>query len=137
MKNTIEKVSQEGVSQKESKNTPEKPLEKLVNEIKIHVEAFVTALELNDEGGRRLLDVESAVYAEKAKESEVVWIEKSRRELAQMTGDRKFKSLWQEKRTLVGMQYDKHLMRRFMAVAEKYGISFNSKYQFSGMTFIN
>ncbi len=137
MKNTIKKVSQEGVSQEESKNTPEKPLEKLVHEIKRHVEAFITALEQSDEGGLRLLDVESSAYAQYAKESEAFWIEQSRREIAQMTGQRKFKNLWKEKRRLVGMQYDKYLMRRFMAVAERYGISFNSKYQFSGMTFIN
>jgi hypothetical protein len=137
MKNTIEKVSQEGVPQEESKNTPEKPLEKLENEIKRHVEAFIKALEYKNEIGDGLLDAESVEYAEKAKESAEVWIQKSRRELAQMTGDRKFKSLWQEKRRLVGMLYDKELMRRFMVVAERYGISFDSKYQFSGMTFIN
>jgi hypothetical protein len=115
----------------------ENTIEKLEKEIKRYVEAFVTALELNSDDGLSLIDAESSKYAREAKESEEAWIAISRREIAQMTGVRKFKSLWVEKRRLVGMLYDKELMRRFMVVAEWYGISFDSKYQFSGMTFIN
>jgi hypothetical protein len=132
MKNTIEKGSSRDGASKEA---PQVPIEKLESEIKRHVEAFITALEQNDNESLWSLDAESSKYAREAKESEEAWITISRREIAQMTGQRKLKNLWKEKRRLVGLLYDKHLMRRFMAVAERYDISFSPRRQFSGMSF--